>query len=210
MRLLLITNLLLFACLVSAFGQPCYREYLEDGVKAYKDQQYLVALQKFEAAADCPDKSSTNTLQEWTDKAKKAYYAYSKKQATNLDSLQVAKARADSLIVVLQANLETVTHQQRLALAQSMSFRSLQTSPDNQNEKALLSLKAFQIQQEEGGSTADPNIYRSLYYAVKAIQGEDYNAITTSKNAAVYYMRYQEKYNELIAGNNRRLRSLKS
>ena len=202
MRILLITNLLLFACLVSAFAQPCYREYLEDGVKAYKAQQYLVALQKFEAAADCPDKSSTSTLEEWTSKAKKAYYAYSKKQATNLDSLQIAKARADSLIVVLQANLETITHQQQLALAQSMAFRSLQTSPENQLEKALLSLKAYQIQQQEGGSLKDPNIFRSLYYSLKAIKGEDFNKITTSKNAAIYFMQYQEKYNQVITGNN--------
>jgi len=200
----LVINLVFMALTFPMLAQPCYREYFKEGVEAYKDKDYLTALQKFDQAKECPDKPDSDQLLEWNSRAQKAYLALSLRQATDLDSLKTAQQKVDSLLFQLESEVEELKLRQGLGLAQNLAFRSLQTSPDNPILKALLALKAYRIQQELVGSEKDPNIFRSLYYAVKALEGEDFNRLYTG-TAAIHFIDYLPSLDQVLTGTNRGL-----
>ena len=63
-----------------------------------------------------------------------------------------------------------------LSIAQSMSVKSQQIS-DNTQLKALVAYQAYLFNEKFDGPKHNPDVYLGLYYALKALKGQAYNAI---------------------------------
>ncbi|PLX14833.1 MAG: hypothetical protein C0597_09500 [Marinilabiliales bacterium] len=63
-----------------------------------------------------------------------------------------------------------------LSIAQSMSVKSVQISDDIQL-KALVAYQAYLFNKSFEGSDHNPDVYSGLYYALKGLKGDSYNAV---------------------------------
>lgn len=63
-----------------------------------------------------------------------------------------------------------------LSIARSMAVKSVQIE-ENDELKALLAYQAYQFNEEYGGDKFNPDIYDGLYFAVKALDGAEFNSL---------------------------------
>ena len=63
-----------------------------------------------------------------------------------------------------------------LSISQSMAVKSQQIS-DNTQLKALVAYQSYLFNEKNGGPKHNPDVYLGLYYALKSLKGQAYNAI---------------------------------
>ncbi len=68
-----------------------------------------------------------------------------------------------------------------LSIAQSMAVKSLQVG--DTTRKGLVAYQAYLFNKNNGGSPTNHDVYNALYYALKTLKPEDYNALRGHKDA---------------------------
>jgi WD40 repeat protein/F0F1-type ATP synthase epsilon subunit len=67
-----------------------------------------------------------------------------------------------------------------LSIASTMAIKSLelpQSDQDEKERKALIAEQAYRFHKRSGGDPSNPEIYNGLYYALKALKGDQYNQL---------------------------------
>jgi WD40 repeat protein len=88
---------------------------------------------------------------------------------------QSAKEALEQKSIAEQAN-EKAKSLRMLSIAKAMAVKSVNLDRDIM-QKGLVAFQAYQFNEEYGGRKQDGDVYAGLYYALKALNEEDYNSL---------------------------------
>ena len=88
---------------------------------------------------------------------------------------QSAKEALEQKAIAEEAN-EKALSLRMLSIAKAMAVKSVNLERDTM-QKALVAFQAYQFNQDFGGREHDGDVYRGLYYTLKALNDEDYNSL---------------------------------
>ena len=156
------------------------REIAEDQTKLAKEQEQKALASK--AEADHQRQIAVEKQQEATQSAKvaedqKQLALEREKEATAAKSLAERNAEeADKQRESAEKARQEAYRRRMISIAQSMSVKSQQIVDDNQL-KGLIAYQAYLFNKKYDGPTHNPDIYSGLYYALKSLKGQSFNAL---------------------------------
>ncbi|MFP4024754.1 MAG: eIF2A-related protein [Thiohalospira sp.] len=147
------------------FAQEKEKEALEEKEEAEKQRQIAVtkemeALRNFEIA----EQQKQIALRREQEANQQRSLAEKNEDEAQRQTLEAEKARQEAL------------SRRMLSIAQSMAVKSQQIS-DNIQLKVLVAYQAYLFNKKYDGPTHNPDVYLGLYYALKGIKGQTYNAL---------------------------------
>lgn len=105
------------------------------------------------------------------------------KEAEEQRLIAEAKAKeADEQRLNAEKSKKDAYNLRMISIAQSMSVKSLQVNRDT-TRKALIAFQAYNFNQNYGGKPHNADIYSGLYYALKHLKPEEYNALQGHEEA---------------------------
>ncbi|MEE4198375.1 MAG: hypothetical protein V2I54_12080 [Bacteroidales bacterium] len=149
----------------SILAQEKEKEALERKEEADKQRQLAVAkereaLQNFKIA----EQQREIALRREKEATQQRSLAERNAEEAQRQTMEAEKARQEAL------------RRRMLSIAQSMAVKSQQIA-DNIQLKALVAYQAYLFNQKYQGPTHNPDVYLGLYYALKGIKGQTFNAL---------------------------------
>ncbi len=100
----------------------------------------------------------------------------------NEKKAELARKEAERQTQLAKEASDAAFRLRMLSIAQSMAVKSQQITRDT-SEKALVAFQAYQFNEQYGGDDLHPDIYDGLYYTLKLLNEEEYNALRGHRDA---------------------------
>ena len=170
----------------SVLAQEKEKEALEQKEEADKQRQLALinekeALRNFRLA----ERQKQLAVQREKEAKDQRTLAEENAEIARQERIEAEKARQEAL------------RQRMISIAQSMAVKSQQIS-DNIQLKGLIAYQAYLFNKEFNGPSHNPDVFLSLYYALKSLKGQTFNALN-GHNGAVMDIDFIPGTNEMFS-----------
>lgn len=145
----------------------------------FQERDLVDSLNRFQQLQLVQSEETELTYQERLKELEQKAQEAEQTAANERQALEQARTQAElALQDRSQFEAETRAEKRRrlLTLSQTMALKAVQTDDDQLS--GLLAYHAYLINRENGGQINHPEIYRGLYFALRELKGEKFNALS--------------------------------